>query len=347
MRRACSGICCLIVCCILSACGYKTVPRPSAATVPGEIGLVDVHCYPDRVVLKWETPLSNTDGSALKDVSGFKVYRADQKTGEECDDCPHEKKMRANIDYQAPTNAIINGREVTYVDKAVSIGNTYTYSVTVYNFRAREGAPSPDVTVVLDEPPAAPTGLREEPFAAGVNLQWNAPSSPAGIRGYRVYRAESDKADEMKAIGGTKWAETSFTDKDVQQGKTYYYQVRSLRISRGIPLESYPSQTVKAVITRLAFPAPENVDTAPVDDGIRVIWDPVKVPGTAIRYNVYRSESGGIFSRANREPLEGAPFVDRDVTRGKTYRYAVTAFPEGKPDEESSRTASEAVKFGP
>jgi len=314
--------------------------------VPGEIGSVDVHCFPDRVVLKWETPLSNTDGSPLKDVSGFKVYRADQKTGEECDDCPHEKKMRANIDYQAPTNAVIKGRDVTYVDKAVSIGNTYIYSVTVYNFKGREGTPSPDITVVLDEPPASPQAVRAELSAAGVYLNWNAPLTPAGIRGYRVYRAESDKAEDMQAIGGTKWAETSFRDKDVRQGKTYYYQVRSLRISRGIPYESFPSQTVTVEVARLAFPAPENVDTAPVDDGIRVYWDRVTVPDTAVHYNVYRSESGGIFSKVNREPLEGSAFVDRDVTQGKTYRYAVTAFPEGKPDEESSRTASEAVKFG-
>ena len=49
------------------------------------------------------------------------------------------------------------------------------------------------------------------------------------------------KADEMKLIGGTKRDETSFVDKDVEKEKTYYYIVRSLKMNRGVSLESEPS----------------------------------------------------------------------------------------------------------
>ncbi len=283
----------------------------------------------------------------MKDVSGFKVYRSERRVGEECENCQEDRKLYANVDFEKATNAVVQGREITYTDKVVSPGNVYVYSVSTYNLKGREGAQSPEVTVPLDDFPPPPEGLKAHFENDGVVLDWNVPPRPAGIRSYRVYRGESDSLEDMRHIGGTKWAETSFKDKDAEQDKVYYYRVRSLKMNRGIPYESRPSEPLRIRVASAHAQSPENVHVASGRDGIRVYWDPVKLSSGEAQYNVYRSESGTMFLKANIEPLTNSWFIDKAVKSGRIYRYAVTCFPATKPDEESSRTASEALEFKP
>lgn len=337
----------LIVSSFITGCGYKTSPRPATATVPGEVGLVEAQGYPDRVTLRWHVPLSNTDGSLLNDISGFKVYRTAQKVGEECENCEEKKIMYANVDFQNPTNAVIDKGEVTYTDKAVSPGNVYSYSVSAYNLKGREGRPSQDVTVVFDQIPSAPEGLRADVETGGITLEWTTPPSAAGIKNYRIYRGMTDKPDDMKVIGGTKWDETSYVDKDVEKEKTYYYVVRSLKMNRGVSLESEPSPLVKVLVPSVQWEPPESVNIMSTRGGMKICWDPVKIPNEETRYNIYRSEAGKMFEMINREPLRDLCFVDRNVRKGVTYRYGVRSFPEGRQTEKSRQTVSEAKEFNP
>jgi len=337
----------LIVSSFLIGCGYKTNPRPATATVPGDVGIVEALGYPDRMTLKWHVPLANTDGSLLADVSGFKVYRTVQKVGEECENCEEKKAIYANVDFQNPTNAVIDKGEVVYTDKAVTPGNIYSYSVSTYNLKGREGRPSQDLTVVFDSVPPAPQGLRADVDAAGITLEWTPPPRIAGIKNYRVYRGSSDKSEEMKAIGGTKWDETSYVDKDVEKEQTYYYLVRSLKMNRGVSLESDPSPLVKVFVPSVQWKPPENVHRGSYRNGIRIWWDSVKIPNEETRYNIYRSEARKMFEKINPEPLRDPSFEDRKVRKGVAYRYAVTSFPEGRPGNESRRAGSEEVIFNP
>jgi fibronectin type 3 domain-containing protein len=278
-------------------------------------------------------------------MSGFKVYRTAQKVGEECENCEEKKGIYANVDFQNPTNAIIDKGEVLYTDKAVTPGNVYYYSVSAYNLKGREGRPSQDVTLLFDEVPRAPEGLRADVDTGAITLEWTTPPRAAGIKNYRVYRGMTDKPDDMKVIGGTKWDETSYVDKDVEKEKTYYYIVRSLKMNRGVSLESEPSPLVKVFVPSVQWKPPDNVHAESYRNGIRIWWDTVKIPNEETRYNVYRSEAGKMFEKINPRPLSDASFEDRNVRKGLAYRYAVTSFPDGRPEAESRRAASEEVKF--
>ena len=347
MRKADHGIWILVLVCILSGCGYKTNPRPATATVPGEIGLVNARAYPDRVVLKWDVPSSNTDGSPLTNLSGFKIFRVTQKIGEECDNCDEKRAIHANVDFQNPANAVINKGEVLFTDKAVDPGHTYSYSVSVYNLKGSESRLSQDVAVVLDKAPPTPEGLRVRVDPRGVRLEWEVSPERDGIRNYSVYRGPTDDPEEMKAVGSTKWAETYFVDREAETGKTYYYRVRSLKMNRGISLESSPSAAVRVFASPVLRQPPENVNTASTSEGVRIYWEPVKIENEEVRYNIFRSEGAKMFEKLNQEPLRNPWFIDKRVERGQTFRYGVTAFPKDKPAEESSRSGSAAVKFAP
>jgi len=281
----------------------------------------------------------------LKDLSGFKVYRTTQEIGEECDNCDQEKTFHANVDIQYPTSAVISEGEVKYTDNRVEAGNVYHYSVAPYNLKGREGPRSDTIAVVFDEPPPAPRGLTARPGSRGVTLSWQPPFTPSAIRSYRIYRGANKDLRDMKSVGSTRWAETFFVDTDVKKDQTYYYLVRSLKMNRGISLESSPSRAAEAVVVGVKWEPPESVAAALAGEGIRVAWDPVKIQGEETRYNVYRSESGKMYRRINVDPIVYNWFQDTDVGEGKTYRYAVTAFPKGRPEDESSRSASEALKF--
>ena len=75
MRLTGVGILVALVACLVVGCGYKTSPRPATEAIPSEVGLVTARVYPGRIVLSWDVPKTNTDGSDLKDISGFHVYR--------------------------------------------------------------------------------------------------------------------------------------------------------------------------------------------------------------------------------------------------------------------------------
>jgi fibronectin type 3 domain-containing protein len=347
VRRTTAGIVILVVSCLFVGCGYKTNPRPASATIPGEVGLVDARVYPHRIVLRWDLPKSNVDGSLLKNLSGFRVYRETHKTGEECESCKERKTFYANVDYQYPTSAVIKEGEVEYSDLKVEPGNVYYYSIAPYNLKGRDGPVSQKVEVVFDASPPPPTDLTASQGPHGIFLRWSAPPRLAGIRNYRIYRASGTHPKDMEPIGRTKWAETYFTDKDVQKEKTYYYEVRSLKMNKGVSLESRPSETASAVMSAAVWEPPESVNTASTSDGIRIYWRPVKIENEQTRYNLYRSEAGRLFEKINSVPLSNPWFVDRDVRKGRQYRYAVTAFPEGKEGDESRKSASEALKYVP
>jgi fibronectin type 3 domain-containing protein len=308
--------------------------------------LIDVHAYAGRIALKWNVPPSNVDGSALQDLSGFKIYRFAQPAGEECDNCEEKKSLHANVDFQNPSNAVIGKGEVAYTDTDVSPGNVYSYWLSAYNLKGREGRPSQVVTVGFSEPPPAPEHLRAGPEGKGIGLEWDAPERMEGISGYRIYRGTTDKPDEMKLIGGaTRSGETSFLDREVEKEKAYYYRVRSFKMDKGISLESAPSSTVKAVLPPVQFQPPENLHAVSTRRGISIWWDPVKIEKEETRYNIYRSETGKVFEKISAQPLVDPRHLDSKVLRGRSYRYAVTAFPNGKPDYESRRTGSALVKF--
>jgi len=347
LRNCSFGLVLIFVVAVINGCGYKTNPRPATDASPSEIGLVNAQGHKDRIVLKWEVPQRNTDGSALTDVSGFKVYRTAHKIDEDCQNCESKSVLHANIDYHNPSNAKIEKGMVTFSDGQVAPGYVYYYYVSVYNLRGRESKTSQEVAVVFDKAPPAPEGVKAEVGAKGVRLEWTVPEDGQGIKNFRVYRADAETPGDLTSIGSTKWGENSFTDKTAEIGKTYRYAVSSLKMNRGVSIESDLSQSVPTYFSAVYRSPPENVNTTSTPEGIRIYWDPVKIGEEETRYNVYRSEGRKMFEKVNPEPLRNPSFLDRKVVKGREYRYAVTAFSQSRPDQESSRSGSGTIVFNP
>lgn len=329
---------------VFCSCGYKTNPRPTAAKVPAEIRIITARGYPNDITLNWKVPDLNSDGSKLTDLSGFKVYRGSRGLDEDCENCQDKRQLYANIDFQLPSNAVIKDNEVTFQDKDVSSGKVYSYAVTAYNLRDRESRIGNAIEVFYEAPPYAPTNLTAKPEAGHIRIEWTAPTDE-NIDRYEILRGDVKDVAKMKTIGTAPHREPWFVDKNVEKNSGYFYAVRSVRSYKGTPLESNTSNIAQAVAPAIFWGSPENVNVAMSNQGIRIYWDPVKIENEETRYNVYRSESGRAFQQINPEPISTPWFLDSKVTRGRSYRYAVTAFPKGKPDQESARTASQAIRY--
>jgi len=103
-------------------------------------------------------------------------------------------------------------------------------------------------------------------------------------------------------------------------GWTLRYAVR-LRDRRG---RSSPLVVTRDLQLLVAAPAPVNLGAEPTADGVRVGWE--AAPGTGPHsYNVYRSRPQEPWPEAplNQEPLAATEYLDREVTTGERYAYAV------------------------
>ena len=81
---------------------------------------------------------------------------------------------------------------------------------------------------------------------------------------------------------------------------------------------------------------PEDIQTA-VTGAVGLAWNPSRGRPVAL-YSVYRASEGGAFERIGTTAPERTTYTDRDVQRGVTYRYAVTATDDARQPNESPRS---------
>ena len=71
---------------LVSACGKKGDPRAPELAAPRTITNLTARSEPKGVALIWSRPTEYVDGSALKDLASFVIFR--KEVSETCPDCP-------------------------------------------------------------------------------------------------------------------------------------------------------------------------------------------------------------------------------------------------------------------
>lgn len=142
----------------------------------------------------------------------------------------------------AEAPALIDSVDDThYLDTMVEFGETYRYFVNAYDgvtlfSDMAESAPAAREDVFA---PSVPAGLTVEPGTNTIELSWERNTEPR-FQGYNIYRAVGDGAFEK--IAGPIVA-PSYSDRMVEAGKRYRYQVSSVGVNG---LESARSGVVEA-----------------------------------------------------------------------------------------------------
>ncbi len=120
--------------------------------------------------------------------------------------------------------------KLTYTDNDVTSGQTYYYQVSAVNI-AGEGTMSEEVDATLTSPPSAPERLQTKGGDGYVDLSWDAPADDGGslIIGYVIYNSTTSGGGKtlLTRLGNR----LTYTDKNVTNGQTYYYQVSAVNIA--------------------------------------------------------------------------------------------------------------------
>ena len=130
------------------------------------------------------------------------------------------RKKSGDSSYKKVKTAV-SGEDVNYVDKDVEEGGKYYYRVKAYKESGNDvGEAKETHTVVYVLPPT----IRVSLSAAGNQVQWNRPIAAGG---YYVYRREASQSSWKMVASLEEPGEVSWTDTQAENGKLYYYAVRT------------------------------------------------------------------------------------------------------------------------
>ena len=291
------------------ACGAPSPLTPAAPVVTTSAEDSVVH-------LSWTPP----NGSG---ITGYVIYRGTTPGGE--------------------SKLVPVGNVTGYDDTGVSNGTTYYYVIRAVNSTdegngsaERSATPEAAVSTAPGSPALSAT------FGDGVShLSWTVPSDGGStITNYNAYRGTASGGESLYAPLGTT---TTYEDRSVSNGTTYYYEVSAVNAIG----EGQLSNEVSGAPQASTFPgAPTLSATTASGKGVKLSWTvPTSGSSPITGYRVYRSTSPGV-AVGSSTLLASVGLVtsykDSATTKGTTYYYLVTAVSavgEGAPSNEASAQA--------
>lgn len=182
--------------------------------------------------ISWEAPKKNVDGSTPVNLLGYNVYRT-------------------NADKLEAEPKPLNRQPITatqYADKTFKFGEKYVYFVRAVSL-GTEAKPveslssnSIELSQTDTYPPAAPSLAPPGIGPGRLALFWTANPEP-DVVGYYLWRTTDPNLpkDKWTKLTPTLYIKTTFTDENVETGKTYYYYVKAVDSAGN---ESAPSEVV-------------------------------------------------------------------------------------------------------
>lgn len=327
---------------LASGCGIKANPVPWETIVPKRI--VDLRAVPreGRVVLEWTAPKENTDKSVLTDLVEFQVLRSEgDLIGEECTGCGGKPTVVNQMKLEGYDDP--RGKKMSMVVEDLQPRKVYSFEVVSINRREHLSAPSNPAQVYWDDPPQMPQGVKGEPSDKRVVLLWD---SVEGVTGYNVYRREEDQPFPISPVNRQPLTSTEYTDLGVQNEKTYLYSVRAVKRVAKTDVEGIGSTEISVTPTDLTPPSsPGGVVAISLKEGMEIQWLRNREPDL-LGYYVYRRKVGeGEFTKLNSDPVDKTVFLDKDVTLGQEYDYAVSAVDKSPRKNESPRSEEVRAKY--
>jgi hypothetical protein len=107
-------------------CGKKGDPRAPELATPRVIENLRATSVPTGVSLTWSRPTEYVDGTELKDLVGFAIFRKDLSPT--CIDCPAPYRPLTTVDIE-DREKFVKQKQYRYVDEEAQPNMTYRYRV--------------------------------------------------------------------------------------------------------------------------------------------------------------------------------------------------------------------------
>jgi fibronectin type 3 domain-containing protein len=204
-----------------------------AARIAEPPGNVRADLSETAVTINWDAPRQNIDGSTPVNLLGYNVYRVNAAQNE-VGQTPVNQALITSTQYQDRNFRF--GGKYTYIVRSVSLG-TLARPVESLNSNTVEVAPEDKY------PPSAPTGVSAGAPAPGRISLFFAANPEADVAGYLIYRSTDANLPKNRwtLLTPALSTRTTFTDENVDPGKTYFYYVVAVDIAGN---KSQPSEVV-------------------------------------------------------------------------------------------------------
>ena len=108
-------------------CGKKADPRAPELATPRVIENLTARAVANGVALTWRRPTEYVDGSELKDLAAFVIFRKD--ISPTCPDCPVPYRPLTTLDVE-DHEKFVKQKQYRFVDEEVQDKMTYRYRVS-------------------------------------------------------------------------------------------------------------------------------------------------------------------------------------------------------------------------
>ena len=238
-------VCALFVC----ACGKKGPVVPLEAKLPAAPTQVSLSQRGSSLLLAWDIPTHNRDGSELKNLKRFDIYRIDYDPEGGCPTCRNPQYLLQQIDLKFYQSRKRESKRIYVWDHFVQPGTGYRYRIVPVTEKEQPGA-----YATIHRPcfpaPLPPTALSARASDRQVVLTWDAPGSEdesgATLMGYNIYRSRKSEYFGVRPLNRKPVNNTTYEDLDLTNNITYRYTVRSVVKEGEFIRESDASSVVTA-----------------------------------------------------------------------------------------------------
>ena len=342
----------------LGGCGAPGEPQPPSPPVPSPISDLAAQQQGKGVRLVFTLPTRTAAGERLSEPPAIEIFRGAVKPNGSADNKTFKLVYTipgALADVYQTQGKIQFTDPIAPEDLRAHPGSMYAYRVRTRASKKKDSPDSNTVTARLFPVPDRIASLTAQVTQTEVELSWPVPSfetnassretlSPQHISGYHIYRGELDPSGAPPAgndLSQAKWKSrpillapsqtNSYRDTLFEFGKMYVYQVRSVMIADGTPVES--DDSVSAIVTprdTFAPAVPQNLVAAEIPGANNTIavdlsWS-INSETDLAGYHVYRTEQQGDRGELLQPALLPSPtYRDTSVQVGHKYWYSVTA----------------------
>ena len=171
LRSAGTGLMALLM---LSGCGDRAsrLPVNSITPTPATIVSSPGTTATPTILLTWEAPTMNNDGTALTDIAGYKLYYG-----------------QASRQYTSTVNV---GAQTSYHLTDLQDGRTYYFAVTAYDSSGKESTFSPEAHVVTPPTTQHTPRLSQTPLVPGQPAQFQVTGASPGEMVYFLFSMEGE-----------------------------------------------------------------------------------------------------------------------------------------------------------
>ena len=127
-----------------SACGKKGEPRAPELATPKLITNLAARSTADGVALTWNRPTEYVDGSELKDLASFVIFR--KEISQSCLDCPVPYRELTTVNVE-DREKFVRLKQYRFDDREVRVNTIYRYRVASQLFDGSLSGPSNEVEI--------------------------------------------------------------------------------------------------------------------------------------------------------------------------------------------------------